>query len=188
MSKRIAELTEGETFTETRVQVHSARVQDAATGPCLVLKLGDETGARWARRWKATEAEQKHALAAQVLFVAGRVRTDGRFAGELEITSLECLPRAEDAASPVVFPTLVHEAEVSRQIQRIDRLARILFGAEAGSLQRHELFETELHRALDRMYALGRKAPRQAVQRHLFTPTSYSTSDEDDLRDPFNDD
>jgi len=187
MSKRIAELTEGETFTETRVQVHSARVQDAATGPCLVLKLGDETGTCWARRWKATEAEQKHALAAQVLFVAGRVRTDGRFAGEIEITTLECLPRPEDTASKATFPILVHEAEVSRQIQRMDRVARVLFGTEAGSLQRHELFESEMRRALDRMYALGCKAPRQAVQSRIFTPTSYSTSDEDDLEDPFAD-
>lgn len=121
MSRRIAELNLGETFSECRFQVRSARVQDTATGPCLVLKLSDETGFRWARRWKATDAEQKHALAAQTLFVSGRVRTDGRFVGELEITELECLSRLENAAPAVpeaIFQNLAHGTEVNRQFQR----------------------------------------------------------------------
>lgn len=189
MSKRIAELTEGETFTECRVQVRSVRVQDAATGPCLVLKLGDETGTRWARRWKATEAEQRYALTAQFLFVAGRVRTDGRFAGELEITVLECLPRPQDSAPESVFQSLIHETEVDRQIQQIERTARILFGTESGIFQRQELFETELRRALDRMYTLGRNAPRQAPVRTAFAvPVHFPICDEGDLDSPFDDD
>ncbi len=162
MSKRIAELTEGETFTECRFQVHSVRIQNAATGPCLVLKLGDETGTRWARRWKATDAEQKHALASKSLFVAGRVRTDGCFAGELEITALECLPRAESFVPAVpesVFQTLSHEAELTRQLQRVERAARVLFGAEDSSFQRQEWFEAEMRRALERAYTLGKNAP-----------------------------
>lgn len=190
MSKQIAELTEGETFTECRFQVRSVRVQDAATGPCLVLRLGDETGTRWARRWKATDAEQKHALAAQTLFVAGRVRTAGRFAGDLEITSLECLLRSETLAPAIpesLFQDLYHEAELTRQLQHIERAARVLFGAKTGSFQRQEWFETELRRALERTYALGRNAPHSAAFRKPFgVPTSFPVCDEED--DPFSDD
>lgn len=186
MSKRIAELTEGDTFAECRFQVRSVRVQNATTGPCLVLKLGDETGTRWARRWKATDAEQKHAFSAQTLFVAGRVRTDGCFAGELEITALECLPRSETQAPTVpesVFQTLSHEAELTRQLQRIEHAARVLLGAKGGSFQRQEWFEVELRRALERAYALGRNAPLC----RLAVPTHFPICD-DETDNPFYDD
>ena len=191
MSKRIAELTAGETFAECRFQVRSARVQSAATGPCLVLKLGDETGTRWARRWKATDAEQKHALAASTLFVAGRVRTDGRFAGELEITALECLHRAESFVPAVpesVFQTLSHEAELTRQLQRIERAARVLFGAEGGSFQRQEWFEVELRRALERAYTLGKNAPRPVTPHPSFAvPSRFPACEDDEVDNPFGD-
>lgn len=73
MSQRIAHLTAGETFTEGHFQVHSARVRQAATGPYLFLRLGDETGRISAINWNATDAEQKHALGAQAVFVSARV-------------------------------------------------------------------------------------------------------------------
>lgn len=184
MSQRIAHLTAGETFTEGRFQVHSARVCQAATGPYLFLRLGDETGRITAIRWNATDAEQKHALSAQAVFVSGRVRAKAGFPIELEITAFECL-RHPDAAPEVVFQSLTHETEASRQIQRIERAARILFGAEAGSFQHQELFETELRRALDRMYALGRQAPA----RPAFTvPVRFPICDEGELDNPFGND
>lgn len=189
MSKQIADLTEGETFAECCFQVRSVRVQAAATGPCIVLKLGDETGTRWARRWKATDAEQKHALASKSLFVAGRVRTDGRFAGDLEITALECLPRSESPFPAVpegVFQTLSHEAELTRQLQRIERASRVLFGAEGGSFQHQEWFEAELRRALERAYTTGKNAPRFAAPRSPFTvPIRFPVCEDDEMDNPF---
>lgn len=189
MSQRIAHLTAGETFTEGRFQVHSARVRQAATGPYLFLRLGDETGRISAIRWNATDAEQKHALSAQAVFVSGCVRAKVGFPDALEITAFECLPRPQDAAPEAVFQSLTHEAEVSRQIQRIECAARVLFGAEAGGFQRQELFEAELRRALDRAYTLGRNAPRHALDRPPFTaPIRFPVCDEGDLDNPFGDD
>ena len=192
MSQRIAHLTAGETVTEGRFQIHSARVCQAATGPYLFLRLGDETGRISAIRWNASDAEQKHALSAQAVFVSGRVRAKAGFPNELEVTAFECLPRPQDAASATpeaVYQSLIHEAQVSHQIQRVQHAARVLFGPEAGSFQRQELFEAELRRTLERAYTLGRNAPRQAPARPPFTiPVRFPVGGDEDFDNPFDDD
>ena len=189
MTKRIAELTAGETVVECRFQVRRAHVAQAKTGPYLCLILGDETGTIKAVRWKATEAEQAHALAAQAVFLSGRVRSQPGYAAELVITSFECLPSAGTAvaAPKAVFQTLAYEAELARQLQRIAHVAAFLLGEDATVL-RHELFETELRRAFDRMYTLGQKGTQSAAPgRPYAVPVRRSSFDADDLDDPFAD-
>lgn len=192
MSKRIVELTEGETFSECRFQVHNARVQQAATGPCIVLKLSDETGTRWARRWKATEAEQQHVLNASFVFVSGRVRSGSQFAGDLEITAFECLQRAPGTASALpeaVFESFLHDSAVSHRVRRMENIARSIFGAECGSFARLERFETELRRTLEQMYTLGKNAPRSRPARPSLAPPHYYECADDEVNyDPFADD
>ncbi|HEX5322990.1 MAG TPA: hypothetical protein VFW40_04330, partial [Capsulimonadaceae bacterium] len=86
--KSLADLRPGDSFIDCVFAVTQAEVREAANGTFVALTLRDSTGQAPARKFQASEDEQRLLLTSALVCVSGRIEAATRYAGQVNLSAV----------------------------------------------------------------------------------------------------
>jgi 3'-5' exoribonuclease len=86
--KNLSELRPGDSFTDCVFAAVQVEVKEGANGAYIALTLRDATGQAPARKFQATEEDQRLLLSSQLVCACGRVENNPRYSGQINLSTV----------------------------------------------------------------------------------------------------
>lgn len=111
--KNLGDLRPGDSFSDCVFAVTQVEIREGTNGPYASLTLRDSTGQAPARKFQATDDEQRLLLSAQMVCASGRIDSNPRYAGQVNLSAICAVIESFDPS--LLLPPLPASHEANKK-------------------------------------------------------------------------